>query len=86
VPQPAGTFRQPLRLHDPTALEKLPKTALLCTFTVEVVRQLAAQSPVFEAMFGDSWQHVELPTGHWPMFSEPARLAEILAGVATPTR
>jgi hypothetical protein len=25
---------------------------------------------------------IELPTGHWPMFSEPHRLAEILATLA----
>jgi pimeloyl-ACP methyl ester carboxylesterase len=81
VPQPAATFRQPLRLTDPAALDKLPKTAVLCTFTVDVLRQLAAQNPVFAAMFGEGWQHVELPTGHWPMFSEPARLASTLLAV-----
>jgi hypothetical protein len=25
---------------------------------------------------------VGLPTGHWPMFSEPARLTGILSGIA----
>jgi hypothetical protein len=25
---------------------------------------------------------VELPTGHWPMFSVPAELADTLAGLA----
>jgi hypothetical protein len=30
-------------------------------------------------MAGDQWRYEELPTWHWPMFSEPAALAEILA-------
>ena len=28
------------------------------------------------------WQFVELPTGHWPMFSRPRELAELLGSLA----
>jgi pimeloyl-ACP methyl ester carboxylesterase len=84
VPQPAATFRQPLRLRDPAALAKLPKLGVLCTFTLDQVRQLATQVPLFAGVLTDEWQHVELSTGHWPMFSEPARLAEALT--TTPGR
>jgi pimeloyl-ACP methyl ester carboxylesterase len=81
VPQPAATFRQPLRLRDPAALAKLPKLGVLCTFTLDQVRHLATQVPLFAAVLTDEWRHVELPTGHWPMFSEPAALADILSSI-----
>jgi hypothetical protein len=29
-------------------------------------------------MAGPEWQFVELPTGHWPMFSIPDQLADLL--------
>ncbi|MEV1291417.1 alpha/beta fold hydrolase [Pseudonocardia sp. NPDC049635] len=62
---------------DPT----LPKTVLACSFTPEQVRPLIdAGVPGFAEMGGPEWSFVSLPTGHWPMFSEPARLAAELAG------
>jgi len=27
---------------------------------------------------GDGWTYEELPTWHWPMFSRPAELADLL--------
>ena len=30
----------------------------------------------------EPWQWIELPTGHWPMFSAPDELAEILDALA----
>jgi hypothetical protein len=37
-----------------------------------------AAAPMFRHMAGDQWEFVELPTWHWPMFSRPADLADIL--------
>jgi hypothetical protein len=34
--------------------------------------------PWFAEMAGPQWSFMELPTGHWPMFSVPDRLADVL--------
>ncbi len=38
--------------------------------------------PAFTLMAGPEWRYVELPTSHWAMFSEPAKLADILLDAA----
>lgn len=78
--QPVGTYTTPLRLTG--AARNLPRTAILCSFPLAVMRQLAEVSPVFAGMVGPEWTHHELPTGHWPMFSRPLDLAASLS--ATP--
>ena len=35
-------------------------------------------SDVAAQLTSPAWELVELPTGHWPMFSQPAALAKIL--------
>ena len=37
---------------------------------------------VAEQLESPNWELVELPTGHWPMFSQPSALAKILTGLA----
>jgi hypothetical protein len=39
---------------------------------------IAAGHPYTLCMSGPEWGFVELPTSHWPMLSEPERLAAIL--------
>jgi pimeloyl-ACP methyl ester carboxylesterase len=78
VPQPWATATTPARLTG--AWEKLPRFGILCSFTTEQVHALAAGVPAFRHMVGDNWRYAELPTWHWPMFSRPAELAEILHG------
>lgn len=78
VAQPFGTATQPLRLSNPSR-EALPKTAIWCTLSAAQVRELVATGgPLFSPLASDDWQFIELPTGHWPMFSRPHDLAEIL--------
>ena len=81
VPQPWATATTPVRLTG--AWETLPRLGILCSFTIEQVRNLAAGVPVFRHMAGDRWRYAELPTWHWPMFSRPVELAEILDGVGS---
>ncbi|GAA1879169.1 hypothetical protein GCM10009836_70650 [Pseudonocardia ailaonensis] len=79
-PEPAGVITTGIRrgTPDPT----LPKTVITCTFTEAQARGLIdAGLPGFAEMGGAEWSFVALPTGHWPMFSEPVRLAELLAGL-----
>jgi pimeloyl-ACP methyl ester carboxylesterase len=78
VGQPFGTFTQPLRLENP-AREALPKVGILCSFSLEEVRKIIdSGNPVFREMASPSWRFVELPTGHYPMFSRPEDLAAVL--------
>jgi hypothetical protein len=46
------------------------------------VREMIASDdplvPLFRGLAGPNWRFVELPTGHWPMFSRPEDLAELL--------
>ncbi|HEX5497748.1 MAG TPA: alpha/beta hydrolase, partial [Thermomicrobiales bacterium] len=81
VPQPFATYTQPVRLTNP-ARAAVPKTAILCSFSEADVRAaLAAGVPMMRGLAGPNWRFLELPTGHWPMFSEPARLAALLERV-----
>jgi pimeloyl-ACP methyl ester carboxylesterase len=78
VDQPFGTFTRPLQLHNP-AREKLPKVGILCSFSLEEVQAIIASgNPLFREMAGPNWRFVELPTGHYPMFSRPDDLAAVL--------
>ena len=81
VDQPFGTFTQPLRLKNP-AREALPKVGILCSFSLEeVLAIIDSGNPVFREMASPTWRFVELPTGHYPMFSRPDDLAEVLLGL-----
>ncbi|MFI1995608.1 alpha/beta fold hydrolase [Actinoplanes sp. NPDC020271] len=75
-PQPVATATDPVRHGD--AWRALPRTGILCSFSAAQVRELAATVPAFGLMAGDGWTYHDLPTGHWPMFSEPAALASLL--------
>lgn len=82
VPQPWRTATAPNRLSNP-ARETIPALGILCTFTEAWVReQIASGGPAFAPLGGPQWSFAELPTGHWPMFSEPAKLAALLDEVA----
>jgi pimeloyl-ACP methyl ester carboxylesterase len=76
VDQPWATATAPVRLTG--AWEKLPRLGILSSFTVEQMREMAANNPLCRHMAGDSWRYEELPTWHWPMLSRPAELSQIL--------
>ncbi|ANY07647.1 alpha/beta fold hydrolase [Pseudonocardia sp. HH130630-07] len=79
--EPAGVVLTGVRrgTPDPT----LPKTVVACSFAPDDVRgAIEAGVPGFAGMDGPEWAFTALPTGHWPMFSEPRRLAEILHALA----
>lgn len=75
---PFGAARQALHLHNP-ARAQIPNLAIWCTFSSHQVREMIATgNPTFGELAGANWQFVDLPTGHWPMFSRPADLAALL--------
>ncbi len=82
VDHPFGSTTQAVHLKNP-ARDRLPKTAIWCSLTAEEVEGLIAAYPAMcSELAKPGWQVVELPTGHWPMFSRPRELAELLEGLA----
>jgi pimeloyl-ACP methyl ester carboxylesterase len=76
TPHPLGAATQPVRRTG--AGDALPVALVACVFPVEQVEAMVAEGhPFFAAFKGGEIRG--LPTGHWPMLSEPKRLAEILA-------
>jgi pimeloyl-ACP methyl ester carboxylesterase len=82
TPQPFDTYTQHLRLTNP-AREAPPKLAILCSLSLDQVREMAATGhPLFSELSGPEWRFIELSTGHYPMLSRPDDLAEVLLGLA----
>ncbi|MEU1820959.1 alpha/beta hydrolase [Streptomyces abikoensis] len=84
APQPAGTFTQPLRLAE--EVQGLPTTGVLCTANGSSIEMVEAfvrlGDPRLRALVDPRVSFFELPTGHWPMLSCPAELAEVLTRAA----
>ncbi|HEX4250626.1 MAG TPA: alpha/beta hydrolase [Pseudonocardia sp.] len=81
TPEPVGTVTgSARRAAEPD--RTLPKTVIACSFTEAEARALIdAGVPAFAEMGGPEWSFVELPTGHWPMFSEPDALTGLLVRI-----
>jgi pimeloyl-ACP methyl ester carboxylesterase len=84
--QPLRTWTQPLSLRSP-ARDGLPKLLISCSIPLDQVRQMIASGhPWFAALAGPEWSLLELPTGHWPMFSVPDALASLLLDLSPARR
>ncbi|MEV0776583.1 alpha/beta fold hydrolase [Streptomyces sp. NPDC050428] len=71
TPHPGGTLTEAAKLHRP--LGELPATYIKCLL------DWPEPSPdVVELLKSEQWRLVEMNTGHWPMFSQPHELAQIL--------
>ena len=83
VPHPAGPLREPVQLSDP-ARNQIPATIVCCSFPSATVREMAATRTGMFAPLADltDIHYIDLPTGHWPMWSEPDTLAEIIEAIA----
>jgi pimeloyl-ACP methyl ester carboxylesterase len=83
VPQPGGVLRGSVELTNEARLE-IPSTVVATGYTVEQYKAAADEGYAFLAGLQElrdvTW--VELPTSHWPMWSKPRELAEILGDVA----
>ena len=86
APQPLKTWTQPVTRSDGAQVRRLPKVLISCSFPIDQVKELiAAGHPWFAELGEQGWQFVELPTGHWPMFSRPRDLAQLLLEVPAET-
>lgn len=78
TPQPLRTATDPVRR---TGGRPVPTALIACTFPVDVVRGMIEQGHPFFALLRGA-DLCGLPTGHWPMLSEPKRLAGLLHEIA----
>lgn len=83
VPEPGPVLRQPLELTN-EARRKVRTTLVCCSLPSAQVLELAGAG---DAMFAEvaNIEHldvVDLPTGHWPMWSRPRDLANIIQSAA----
>ena len=85
VPVPGGVVREPFELTN-DARRDIPSTLICTAFTAEQYQTYAREHPDWAFLAGihelrnPTW--VDLPTSHWPMWSRPRELAEIIGKVA----
>lgn len=86
VPVPGSLIREAVELTN-DARRDIPSTLIATGFTSEQYEAYAKEQPVPAFLAGipelrhATW--IDLPTSHWPMWSKPAELAQIIGEVAT---
>ncbi|MEV0843901.1 alpha/beta hydrolase [Actinocatenispora sera] len=80
VPEPGAVLREPVHL-DNDARRDVPTTIVACSYPSEVLLKMAREGHPMMAETATlrALDVVDLPTGHWPMWSRPADLATTLA-------
>jgi len=85
VPVPGGVVREPFELTN-DARRDIPSTLICTGFTAEQYQTYAKEHPDWAFLAGipqlrnATW--VDLPTSHWPMWSRPRELGQIIGDVA----
>ena len=85
VPVPGHVLRDSYELTN-DARRDIPSTLICTAFTAEQYRTYAKEEPVASFLAGipelrnATW--VDLPTSHWPMWSRPTEIAQIIGDVA----
>lgn len=79
VPQPGRTVSGAVRLSNPARLA-VPGTVVCTAFPSADYRSSAEGGAAFLAGLLDhtALSYVDLPTGHWPMWSRPVELADVV--------
>ena len=86
VPEPGPVLRQPLQLTNDTR-RTVPTTLVCCSMPSEQVLELArAGHPMFAEVANlEHLDVIDLPTGHWPMWSRAGDLAQAIQSEASRT-
>ncbi|MGH2590353.1 MAG: alpha/beta fold hydrolase [Actinomycetota bacterium] len=83
IPEPGGVLRETVELTNDARLD-IPTTIICTAYTSEQYREAAKEGYSWLAGLNEvrnvSW--IDLPTSHWPMWSRPRELAEIIGNVA----
>lgn len=84
VPEPGPVVSQRISL-DNDARHDVPGTVICTQYSAADFRKYADEGvPFLAALKGyRALEFVDLPTGHWPMWSRPAELAAIISAIAT---
>lgn len=84
VPEPGPVLRQPVELTN-EARRRVPTTLVCCSIPSAQLLELArAGHPMFAEVDAlDDLEVIDLPTGHWPMWSRPADLAKTIGSAAS---
>ncbi|MER7733635.1 alpha/beta hydrolase [Streptomyces erythrochromogenes] len=80
TPHPGATLTEPAVLSGP--LGELPATYVLCVMPGTEPEDAGPDEVVAELVDGKRWRLVTMDTGHWPMFSRPRELAQVLLDAA----
>jgi len=84
VPEPGNVLRQAVELTNDARLD-IPSTVICTAFSSDEYKDAVKAGYDFVLGLREvrniSW--VELPTSHWPMWSRPTELAEIIGRIAT---
>ena len=80
VPVPAAVASDPQRLSDPRRYD-VPSLVIACEYPSADIKELMEKGHPWaaEAAALRQLDFVDLPTGHWPQFTRPHDLAEVLA-------
>ncbi|PFG15835.1 pimeloyl-ACP methyl ester carboxylesterase [Propionicimonas paludicola] len=86
VPEPGPVLRQRIELVN-DGRRAIPTTLVCCSISGAQVMELAAAGhPMFaEVATLQQVDVIDLPTGHWPMWSRPAELAQLIGAIADRT-
>ena len=83
VPEPGAVLREAPRLANDARLD-VPTTVICTGFSSEQVKEAVAEGYAWLGGLTElrtvTW--VDLPTSHWPMWSKPRELAQILSGIS----
>jgi diketogulonate reductase-like aldo/keto reductase len=62
----------------------VPTTVICNSISADLVKQLrdAGEEPLFAELSRIGAEYIDLPTGHWPMWSKHRELAELIHKVA----
>lgn len=83
VPHPGGVARSPVVVRDPRRLA-VPASVICTSLPSAVLTGLIASGQMpSELPDVHDVRYVDLPTGHWPMFSRPGDLARVIAAEVT---
>lgn len=79
VPTPERVAKDPQQLSDERRYD-VPITIITCEFTSDEMRKMIESDHPYtrEVAKVRNVEMVDLPTGHWPQFSEPEKLADLL--------
>lgn len=83
VPQPGGALREEIALTNDARLD-VPSTLICTAYPAEELKAYAAEHDPswlrgLAELHDVTW--IDLPTSHWPMWSRPRDLADLISGI-----